>query len=196
MLDLRLIRGDPARLDAALARRGLEPASAEILALDEKRRRLLSQAQEAQAERNRLSKEIGQLRAQGKDTADASEKVVALRAAGSRLEGEAQEISDKLRQLLEVVPNFPDDEVPDGANEDDNRLETTWGEQPQFAFAPREHWDIGQTLGAMDFDRATHLSGARFVVLHRDLARLHRALAQYMLDIHTAEHGYDEVQVP
>ncbi|MGR4000170.1 MAG: serine--tRNA ligase, partial [Alphaproteobacteria bacterium] len=104
--------------------------------------------------------------------------------------------SEELQAILEGLPNIPDDDVPDGKDENDNRLEDTQGRKPDFNFKPREHWEIGQLLGKMDFNRATNLSGARFVVLHRDLARLHRALTQYMLDIHTSEHGYAEMQVP
>ncbi|MEM1376503.1 MAG: serine--tRNA ligase [Pseudomonadota bacterium] len=198
MLDIRWIRENPEALDAALKKRGADALSSSLIALDEERRNHVTKVQEAQQRRNAASKEIGAAMGQG-DT-DKAEKLKAevgeLKTFLADAEDTERALNDKLRDALASIPNVPLDEVPIGADEDDNVEVRLIGEKPSFAFEPKEHFDLGEALGQMDFERAAKLSGSRFTVLTAGLARLERALGQFMLDVHTQEHGYTEVNPP
>ena len=197
MHDIRLFRENPAAFDAALGRRGLEPLSANILALDEKSRAIKTEWQQAQARRNEASKAIGQAMA-AKDvaTADALKtEVAALKERMPALEAEERSVGELLTALLAAIPNLPASDVPDGADEADNVELSRWGTPRDFDFAPQDHADFGPSLG-LDFEGGAALSGARFTALRGQMARLHRALAQFMLDMQTAPHGYEEMIVP
>ncbi|ANU08717.1 serine--tRNA ligase [Paraurantiacibacter namhicola] len=197
MHDLRYIRENPHDFDAALARRGLAPISATILELDEKRRALTTQAQEAQARRNEASKAIGKAMGQGDaETAEALKAEVAeLKTTLPELEEQGRIVGGELDGLLATIPNLPADDVPHGTDESDNVEVSVWGEKRSFDFTPQEHADLGPALG-MDFETGTKLSGARFTFLRGDMARLHRALAQFMLDTQTRQNGYTECNPP
>lgn len=197
MHDIRLIRDDPEGFDAILARRGLEPVSAAILALDEERRALTTKLQEAQSRRNEASKAIGQAMGQGdKDKAESLKAEVAeLKQSMPTLEDEERQLGTKLQDALLALPNLLDPSVPDGESEDDNQYLREWGEKPSFDFDPQEHADIAPALG-MDFETGAKISGARFTFLRGDMARLHRALGQFMLDTNTREHGFTECNPP
>jgi seryl-tRNA synthetase len=197
MHDLRLIRENPAAFDAALARRGLEPVAASLLAQDEARRALSTRLQEANARRNEASKLIGAAMGKGdKETAEALKAEVAeLKLTMPALEEEERVAGKALDDVLAAIPNLPADDVPQGADEHDNVEVTRWGTPPAFAFAAQEHADMGPALG-MDFETAAKMSGARFTFLRGQMARLNRALAQFMLDKQTSENGYTECNVP
>jgi seryl-tRNA synthetase len=197
MHDLRAIREDPLGFDAGLARRGLEPVAARIVALDERRRGVTRQVQEAQARRNEASKAIGAAMGQG-DTAAAEAlkaEVAGLKDTLPRLEDDDRALGAELDALIAALPNIPSDEVPDGADESGNAEVSRWGQQRNFAFDAREHADLGPPLG-LDFETATAMSGARFAFLRGPMARLHRALAQFMLDFQSGERGYTECNPP
>jgi seryl-tRNA synthetase len=196
MHDLKAIRDNPEAFDTGLRRRGLEPLSPKILALDGERRAEMTRAQTLQAERNKLSKEIGALKARGEDAADVLTKVAASKDEQGRAEAEAAERERELNELLATIPNLPAADVPEGRDENANVEIRKWGEPRAFAFQPKEHFEIGAGLGQMDFDRAAKMSGARFVVLFDGLARLERALGAFMLDLHTRTNGYREVLPP
>jgi seryl-tRNA synthetase len=197
MHDIRLIRDDPEGFDAILARRGLGPVSAGILALDEERRALTTKLQEMQSRRNEASKAIGMAMGQGdKEKAEALKAEVAeLKQTMPALEENERELGTKLQDALLVLPNLLDPSVPDGESEDDNQYLREWGEKPSFDFDPQEHADIAPALG-MDFETGAKISGARFTFLRGDIARLHRALGQFMLDTNTREHGFTECNPP
>ena len=197
MHDIRLIRENPVAFDAALGRRGLEPLSANILALDEKSRAIKTEWQQAQARRNEASKAIGQaIAAKDVATADALKtEVAALKERMPALEAEERSVGELLTALLAAIPNLPASDVPDGADEADNVELSRWGTPRDFDFAPQDHADFGPSLG-LDFEGGAALSGARFTALRGQMARLHRALAQFMLDMQTATHGYEEMIVP
>ena len=197
MHDLRAIRENPQGFDAGLARRGAEPASAAILERDERRRAVTTRAQEAQARRNEASKAIGAAMGKGdKATAEALKaEVAALKETLPALEEEERRLGAELDTLLAALPNIPADDVPDGADESGNVEVARWGEPRAFAFAPKEHADIGPALG-LDFETATAMSGARFAFLRGQMARLQRALGQFMLDLQTQQRGYSECAVP
>lgn len=197
MHDIRLIRENPSAFDAALARRGLAPLSGEILAIDERSRAIKTELQQGQARRNEASKLIGQAMA-AKDAATAEAlkaEVAALKDRLPALEAEDRQTGEALTATLAAIPNLPADDVPDGADEADNVELTRWGEPRAFDFAPQDHADFGPALG-LDFEGGAALSGARFTALRGQMARLHRALAQYMLDTQTAQNGYEETAVP
>lgn len=198
MHDIRAIRENPAEFDARLARRGLSGMSSEILALDEARRARILAAETAQAAQNAASKEVGAAKARG-DTAE-FERLRALvadkKAEIARLTDEAAEEDAKLRDMLLRIPNLPLDDVPTGKDENDNVEIRRWGQPGTFTFQPREHYQIPGVMKGMDFETAAKLSGARFVVLKGGVARIHRALAQFMLDLHTTEHGLTETITP
>lgn len=197
MHDLRAIRENPQGFDAGLARRGAEPASAAILERDERRRAVTTRAQEAQARRNEASKAIGAAMGKGdKATAEALKaEVAALKETLPALEEEERRLGAELDTLLAALPNIPADDVPEGADESGNVEVARWGEPRAFAFAPKEHADIGPALG-LDFETATAMSGARFAFLRGQMARLQRALGQFMLDLQTRQRGYAECAVP
>jgi seryl-tRNA synthetase len=196
MLDVKWIRENPGALDEALRRRGLPPLGAEVSALDQKRRQAQTEAQRVQAEHNALSKEIGIAKAKGQDAAPILAKVGALKARQAELE-EAMKAADReLEEFLAVVPNAPAPEVPEGKTADDNPVVRRSGPIAKPDFPAKQHFELGEALGLMDFERAGVISGARFTILKGALARLERALGQFMLDLHTTEFGYTEVSPP
>ncbi len=196
MHDIRAIRADPAAFDAAMARRGLAAVTPALLARDAERRAAQGAAQEQQARRNALAREIGQGKRAGTETAALEAEATALRAEMEALEARAGALEAAVRTELEALPNLLDAEVPDGADERDNRVVAEHGTRPSFDFVPKQHFELGEALGLMDFTTAAKLAGARFVVLRGALARLERALGQFMLDLHTGVHGYTEMVVP
>ncbi|MDJ0389810.1 serine--tRNA ligase [Roseomonas sp. E05] len=196
MHDIRIVRADPAGFDAALARRGLAPVAEALLAQDAARRAAQTAAQEAQARRNQLSKEIGQAKRQGGDTAALEAEGAALRDRMEALEAEAKAAEAAQIAVLEALPNLLDADVPEGRDESANLVLHQEGTPPELDFAPKQHFEIGEALGLMDFAGAAKLAGARFTVLKGALARLERALGQYMLSLHVEEHGYTETAVP
>ena len=196
MFDLKAIRDDPETFDRGLARRGLPPRSPEILALDKDWRAVQTRAEQLQAERNKLAREIGGVKAKGGDAAELMRRVVESKDEGARLEAEAAQRKTEIDALLAGIPNIPLGDVPDGEDEHDNKLMRTHGVPRNFSFAPKDHVALGEGLRQMDFARAGKLSGARFVVLSGGLARLERALGTFMLDLHTSEFGYTEVAPP
>ncbi len=196
MLDPRLLRSDLDNTARQLARRGFVLDTAAIAALEERRKHLQSQTQQLQAARNANAKAVGQAKARKEDAS-------ALLAEGARLGERVKELEEQLENLqreLETIalgiPNIPHASVPDGKDESDNQEVRRWGEPRRFDFAPKDHVDLGAALGMLDFDTAAKIAGARFVLMQGALARLHRALIQFMLDLHTREHGYTEVYVP
>jgi seryl-tRNA synthetase len=195
MHDLPAIREAPDILDRGLARRGQPPAAARILDIDERRRRALTHVQEAQARRNDLSRQIGQLKRQGGDADTLMAEVAALKDGMAAGEATAAALEAELDGVLAVLPNIPHDEVPDGGDETGNVVARRSGE-PVRANDAKEHFDLGEAMGLMDFARASKLSGSRFTLLRGALARMERALGQFMLDLHTGEHGYTEVIPP
>ncbi|MDO9415350.1 serine--tRNA ligase [Pararhizobium sp.] len=198
MLDIKWIRDNPEALDAALAKRGAEPLAAFLISLDEKRRSLIQQLQDMQSRRNSASKEIGA--AMGQKNAELADKLKAevaeLKNTMPALEEESRSVDAELADALSRIPNVPFDDVPVGADEQGNIVKTTSGQKRGWNHAPKEHYEIGEALGWMDFETAAKLSGSRFTVLTGPLARLERALGQFMLDMHTGEHGYTEVSSP
>lgn len=196
MHDLKALRADPAAFDAALARRGLSPVGQQLVSDDEERRASLAALQEAQAARKTLAKEIGLLKRQNLDTAEIEAKAVALRDQIAGLEERANTIQTRIDDVLKSLPNRLDASVPDGKSEDENIAVHVRGKQREFAFETKQHFELGEALGLMDFPTAAKLSGTRFVVLRGALARLERALGQFMLDTHTTEFGYSETSVP
>jgi seryl-tRNA synthetase len=198
MLDIKWIRENPAALDAALAKRGAEPQSEQLIALDEARRSHVGTLQALQERRNAASKDIGKAMA-AKDQATAD----SLKAEVAKLKDELQagearerELDEALKHALSVLPNIPLDDVPVGKDESDNVEIRVSGTKPALGFETKEHFELGEALGMMDFERAAKMSGSRFTILSGGLARLERALGQYMLDLHTGEHGYTEVNPP
>ena len=198
MHDIRAIRENPAGFDAALARRGLPAQSAQLLALDEARRASILASESATAEQNRASKDVGAAKARGDDAE--FERLRALiaekKAEIARLAEQASAQDTRLKEALEVIPNLPLDEVPMGRDEDDNVEVHRWGTPRAMNFKPLEHFDIPAAKPGMDFETAAKLSGSRFVVLRGAMVRLHRALAQFMLDTHINEHGLEETWTP
>ncbi|WP_339106958.1 serine--tRNA ligase [Thioclava sp. GXIMD4216] len=198
MHDIRAIRENPETFDAALARRGLEPMSAQILSIDEARRKAIQTAEEAKAEQNAASKQVGAAKAAGNDAE--FERLRALvadkKAEVAAMQTEAGAKDAELRDLLMTIPNIVLDEVPQGADEDDNVEIRKWGDVPSYSFAPKEHYELSGVGANMDFEVAAKLSGSRFVALRGGVARVHRALAQYMLDLHVDTHGLVENITP
>ncbi len=198
MHDIRYIRENPEAFDAALARRGLAPVSAELLALDAARRAKIAAAEAALAERNAASKAVGAAKAKGDEAefARLRDLVSAKKEEIARLEEEAKAEDSRLADALARLPNLPLADAPDGADENDNVEVHRWSAPRDYAFAPKEHYEIGEAMGCMDFAAAAKLSGARFVVLSGALARLHRALAQFMIDHHIETNGLTETWTP
>ena len=196
MHDLRALRSDPDGFDADLARRGLPPAASGLLARDEARRAALGALQECQQRRNALAKAIGQSRRGGGDSAALQAEAVALRGQIEGLDRDAVRLEGEIRAALAELPNRLDPAVPAGLDEGANVVVHERGVVRRFDFAPSQHFELGEALGMMDFEAAAKLSGSRFVVLRGALARLERALGQFMLDLHTREHGYAEHAVP
>lgn len=198
MHDIKWIRDNPDTFDRGLTRRGLEPQSKALLALDEERRAAITAFEQAQAARNAASKEIGEAK-KAKDEARASAlmaTVTELKNTLPEMEKASAAAEKKLNDILAAIPNIPLDEVPDGADEKNNVEHHKSGTPRTYSFTPKQHFDLGEALGQMDFETAAKLSGARFVVLKSGLARMERALGQFMLDVHTSEHGYTEINPP
>lgn len=196
MHDLRALRDDPSGYDRNWARRGLEPQTASILALDEERRACQTEMQTLQQQRNEKSKEIGQLKAKGGDAQGPMDAVAAIKVRVAELEQGEAAIGERLTDRLASLPNLLSADVPDGTSEDDNREVRRHGEPKRQNSEAPDHVAIGESLGMMDFETAAQMSGARFVLMKNQLARLERALAQFMLDTHTTEHGYTEISPP
>ncbi|QEH96539.1 serine--tRNA ligase [Gluconobacter thailandicus] len=196
MHDLKALRADPAAFDAALERRGLSPVGQKLVSEDEERRAALAALQEAQATRKTLAKEIGQGKRTGADTSALEAQAVELRDRIVGLEERAAIIEKSIDDVLASLPNQLDPSVPDGKSEDENVVVHYRGEKREFTFEPKQHFELGEALGLIDFPTAAKLSGTRFVVLRGALARLERALGQFMLDTHTTEFGYSETSVP
>ena len=198
MHDIKWIRENPEAFDAALARRGAEPAASGLIALDEKRRSVIQSLQDMQSRRNAASKEIGAAMAQ--KNMELAEKLKAevadIKENMPRAEEEDRQVTAELNDALSRLPNMPFDDVPDGKDEHDNVVTRVVGQKPGWNHEAKEHFEIGEALGYMDFERAAKLSGSRFTVLTSQLARLERALGQFMIDLHTSEHGYTEVSSP
>jgi len=196
MHDIRAIRADGAAFDAALARRGMAPVSSEVLARDTERRAFQTALQEKQARRNALAREIGQGKRAGADTAALEAEATALRGEMDGLEKQGAALDEAIKHILEALPNVLDPEVPDGPDETANVVLHQHGQPRDLGFQPKQHFELGEALGMMDFATAAKLAGARFTVLRGPLARLERALGQFMLDLHTSQHGYTETVVP
>src|SRR5882757_6336133 len=198
MHDIKAIRDNPESFDAGLKRRGLSPMSPSLLAIDETRRAAILASEQAQARRNAASKEIGDAK-KAKDEPRAAKlmaEVAGLKTTMTELEATAKTADEELFKELSAIPNLPLDEVPDGVDEHGNVQRHLFGKARDYGFAPKPHDDLGGALGYMDFEAAAKLSGARFVVLKKGLARLERAIGQFMLDLHTNEHGYTEINPP
>ena len=196
MHDIRFIRENPALFDAALARRGLPALADEIVSLDSQRRALQTELQSLQSRRNDASKQIGALKSKGEDASQLIDEVAEIKAQAPAKEAEEAELAAQLNTHLMSLPNILDESVPQGNDEDDNALMREVGVKPSFDFTPKDHVTLGENLGQMDFATAANLSGARFVLLKGQLARLERALAAFMLDTHTSEFGYAETLPP
>jgi seryl-tRNA synthetase len=196
MFDLKWIRDNPAEFDRGLARRGLKPRAAELIELDGKWRAVETTAQEIQARRNRSAKEIGAAKSRGEDIAPLLQQVDNDKKQQAEAEQQAAELKRVVENELAAIPNIPADDVPDGKDEHDNRLIRSHGTPCEPDFPAKEHFELGEALGLMDFARAGKLSGARFVVLRGQLARLERAIGQFMIDLHTTEFGYTEISPP
>lgn len=197
MHDIRAIRDDPQAFDAGLARRGLEPRADALIALDERRRALVTEVQALQARRNDASKAIGQAKAKRDEEAAAAlmAEVAGIKQRMEGLDAATAQAGAALDEALAALPNLPAADVPDGADEDANVEQKRWGQPRAFSFTPRDHSDLGPALG-MDFEAGALIAGARFTVLRGGMARLHRALGHYMLDRQTGAHGYTEVAPP
>ncbi len=198
MLDIKWIRENADVLDAALAKRGAEPSSASLIAIDERRRTILQSLQDMQSRRNAASKDIGAAMAQ-KNTELAEKlkaEVAELKNSMPALEDESRQVEAQLNDALSRLPNVPLDDVPVGSDESGNDVTRIIGAKPTWNHQPREHFEVGEALGLMDFEGAARIAGSRFTILKGQLARLERALGQFMLDLHTQEHGYIEVQPP
>ncbi|WP_196258385.1 serine--tRNA ligase [Pelagibacterium limicola] len=205
MFDIKWISANPEAFDAALAKRGQSPLSASLISLDEKRRAIVTELNSVQEKRNTSSKQIGQAKAQ-KDESRAAElmaEVAGLKDRLAELDASEKALTEELRNALSGIPNIPLVEVPEGVDEHDNQpyfrpneSEATRPAKPNLHFAPKEHYELGERMGGMDFEGAAKLSGSRFVILKGQIARLERAIGQFMLDLHVNEHGYTEVQPP
>ncbi len=198
MIDLAFVRGNLALVEEKLRARGMDPAAAlgNFAAIDRERRDTITQLETLKAQRNKLTEEIAKLRKSGGDATAQTEQTRVLKSEVESLETVAMTADERLREIMQTLPNLPQDSVPIGKDEHSNRQEKLWGEQPKFDFAPKPHWELGEALGILDFNRAAKISGARFVVHFGQGARLERALANFMLDLHTREHGYTEVLPP
>ena len=196
MLDIKLIREDPTTVERALATRGAGIALAPVLAADTERRRLVTEAEDLKAERNRASEAIGQAKRRGEDPQGATARMREVSDRIKALDGLVKEADARLEDLLLEVPNLPHASVPVGRSADDNVEVRRWGAPRQFAFEPKQHFEIGEALGILDFDRASKIAKSRFTVMWGAASQLNRALVQLMLDLHTREHGFTEVWVP
>ena len=196
MYDIKWIRENPEQFDKGLTRRGLQPRSAEVLDMDKKYRACQTDLQDMQSRRNDLSRQISEIKRTGGDAEVLMHEVGSLKRAMAETEEEVRAWCEKIETFLAALPNAPADDVPDGPDDSYNVEIRRWGEPRAFDFKPLEHDELGVKLGQMDFEQASKVSGARFVYLRGDLARLERALGQYMLDLHTEKHGFTEMEVP
>ena len=196
MYDIKWIRENPEQFDKGLTRRGLQPRSAEVLDMDKKYRACQTDLQDMQSRRNDLSRQISEIKRTGGDAEVLMHEVGSLKRAMAETEEEVRAWCEKIETFLAALPNAPADDVPDGPDDSYNVEIRRWGEPRAFDFKPLEHDELGVKLGQMDFEQASKVSGARFVYLRGDLARLERALGQYMLDMHTEKHGFTEMEVP
>ena len=203
MLDLGYVRANLALVEEKLRARNVDPTVVlgDFATIDRDRRDAITQAETLKAQRNKLSEEIAKLRRAGEDATSLTEQTKTLKSNGDELEAAAAAADGRLREMMQAVPNLPQDSVPIGKSEQDNSIEKVWGEKPEFTFPALPHWEIGERLGILDFERAAKISGSRFVVHFGQGARLERALANFMLDLHTAPresggHGYTEVLPP
>lgn len=196
MLDPQLLRNSLEETATLLKRRGYELDTQQFSALEEQRKKYQVDAQSLQAERNKKSKNIGKAKASGEDIQPLLDEVSSL---GGKLEDAEKAliaVQDEMNNIMMALPNIPDTSVPDGKSEDDNLEIRRWGEPKQFAFEPKDHVDLGEALGQLDFETGAKIAGSRFAVMHSGIANMHRALTQFMLDLHTTEHGYTETYVP
>ncbi|MEM6480862.1 MAG: serine--tRNA ligase [Pseudomonadota bacterium] len=198
MHDIRAIRDNPAAFDAAMARRGLSGVSADVLAIDEARRAKILAAETAQSDQNKASKEVGAAKAAGDEARfeELRALVAEKKAEVAQMQAEAKALDAQLTEALGALPNLPHDDVPDGADEDDNVEINRWGSPRNFSFDPKEHFEIEGVAQGMDFELAAKLSGSRFMVLSKGVARLHRALAQFMIDTHVEKNALTETWTP
>jgi seryl-tRNA synthetase len=198
MIDLAFVRANLPAVEEKLRARGMDPAAAlgDFAAIDRERRDAITQVETLKAKRNKLTEEIARLRKSGADATAHTEETRSLKADVEALESRSGEADQRLQAILQSIPNLPQDDVPVGADEHGNREEKVWGTKPSFNFTARPHWEIGEALNILDFNRAAKISGSRFVVHYGAGARLERALANFMLDLHTREHGYTEVLPP
>ncbi len=196
MIDIQLLRTNLDALAARLAVRGYAFPRAEFLALEAERKDIQTRTQELQAARNAQAKKIGQAKAKGEDAGALMAESGAINAGLGELEQALAQAQERLRQLLDVIPNLPHESVPQGTSAQDNVEQRRWGAPRKFDFPPKDHVDVGARLGMLDFETAAKLAGARFAVMRAGVARLHRSIAQFMLDVHTQEHGYVETYVP
>jgi seryl-tRNA synthetase len=198
MIDLAFVRANLALVEEKLRARGMDPAVVlgDFAVIDRERREAITQVETLKAQRNKLTEEIAKLRREGADATAQTEQTRLLKSQVESLETIAAAADERLREIMQTLPNLPQDSVPVGKDEHGNREEKIWGEQPKFDFPARPHWELGEALGILDFDRAAKISGSRFVVHFGQGARLERALANFMLDLHTREHGYTEVLPP
>jgi seryl-tRNA synthetase len=198
MLDLSFVRANLELVEGKLRDRGSDPVAllGDFRTLDQNRRERITEAEQLKAQRNKLSEQVGQLKKAGQDASAVMEETKALKQKMDALEAAASEAEEQLRAILTRIPNLPANDVPVGKSEHDNAEVKRWGTVSQFDFAPKPHWELGEQLGILDFERAAKVSGARFAVYWGAGARLERALIQFMLDIHTREYGYTEVLPP
>ena len=196
MLDPQLIRNELNSIAKALDKRGVSIDINKIQKIEDKRKAIQIKTEKLQAVRNLISKEIGEMKAKGEDAENLLEKVTSIKNQLEKNEEELTAIQQELNELIIVIPNIPHESVPDGNSDVDNQLIREWGEKPSFDFKINDHVDLGESLEQIDFDSATQITSSRFVVMKGQIARLHRALIQFMLDTHISEHGYQEVNVP
>ncbi len=196
MLDPKLLRNQPEQIAAQLRRRGFELDVAQLARLETERKQLQIETQQLQSERNNSARAIGQAKAKGEDIQPLLQAVSDLKSRLEAAETRLDELQDEINHIAMGIPNIPHESVPDGVGEEDNVELRCWGELPSFDFEPRDHVELGTALGQMDFETAAKITGSRFSLLNGSLARLHRALIQFMLDLHTSEHGYTETYVP
>lgn len=196
MLDPHILRNNLDDVAVALNKRNMTLDTKVIQELEEKRKTIQSKTEELQSLRNSKSKEIGQLKSKGEDAQTVIGEVASIKVELDQSAAELDDVQVKLNEVLSGIPNVPHESVPHGKTEDDNEEIRKWGEPKQFSFEVKDHVDLGEALGMIDFETATKITSSRFVVMHTGIARLHRALIQFMLDTHTSEHGYNEVNVP
>ncbi|MDR2780867.1 MAG: serine--tRNA ligase [Holosporaceae bacterium] len=196
MHDIKQIREDPKRFDAAMVNRNLRPVSSVVIDIDSKKREIMVKLQRAQSRRNEIASLIGNAKRNGEDTSLLEQEALDLKHSIPLLEKEEAAFSNQLGDILSMIPNVPMHDVPIGRDETENRCVRVVGEPPRFNFEPKPHYDIGEFLGMMDFANAAKISGSRFTILRRQIAQMERALKNFMLDTHIREFGYEEVSVP